>query len=127
MANESNLFTFAANCGYEVYKVTLTSFGPNPNRIRQYLRQRFVYTLAEALQVRPPIPLLVSIFCEEAQLIKNELESRGARTKLDYGYESSSENYPTVRISLFESIPNPTQPPKPVGSPMEANFSAKHV
>jgi hypothetical protein len=105
MANESNLFTFAANCGYEVCKVTLTSFGPNPNRIRQYLRQRFVYTLAEALQVRPPIPLLETIFCEEVQLIKNELESRGARTKLDYGCKSASEDYPKVRISLFESIP----------------------
>lgn len=62
--------------------MTLTSFGPTPNRVRQYLRQRFVYSLAEVLKIQIPTPLLSSVGGKGADLVGIELRSLGAEVRV---------------------------------------------
>lgn len=85
--------------------LTLTSFGPTPNRVRQYLRKRFVYSLAEVLRVQIPINLLSSIFEEEAYRILEELESLGAEARVRCKLGGpESESYPEVRLPLVYQV-----------------------
>jgi len=87
------------------YVVTLTFFGPNLNKVRQYLRERFVYTLAEVMALQTPLVLLSSADRDEADLLRVELQ------RLDAGIRVVSEPgprkdqiYPKLRVPLFRKI-----------------------
>jgi hypothetical protein len=90
------------------YHLTLTSFGPTPNRVRQYLRQRFVYSLAEVMAVKVPLPLLCSWFEDsDAKMVGQELERLGAEVQVvckHGGPEDESQHYPEVRVGLVYPI-----------------------
>jgi len=99
---------FCVDYGDE-YHLTLTSFGPTPNRVRQYLRQRFVYSLAEVMAVKVPLPLLCSWFEDsDAKMVGQELERLGAEVQIVFkpgGPEDGSQHYPGVRTPLVYPIP----------------------
>jgi len=87
------------------YRVTLTSFGPTPNRVRQYLRQRFVYSLAEVMLLRIPVRLFTTINVQEAEVMRDELKSLGAEVRVvEEPGGPISESYPEVRIPTFRRI-----------------------
>jgi hypothetical protein len=89
------------------YHVTLTSFGPTPNRVRQYLRQRFVYSLAEVMAVKVPLPLLSSVADSDAELVRLELESLGAEVQVvckHGGPRDEIQHYPGVRVGFVYPI-----------------------
>jgi hypothetical protein len=89
------------------YRLTLTSFGPTPNHVRQYLRQRFIYSLAEVMGVRIPLPLLSSVAESDADTVRLELERLGAEVQVTCeqgGPDDGSHKYPGVRIGFVYSI-----------------------
>lgn len=87
------------------YHVTLTSFGPNPNRVRQYLRQRFVYSLEEVLKIQVPVPLLVSVYEGDAEMVRVELEGLGAEVQVTCEPGGPERpGYPRVRIPFYSKI-----------------------
>lgn len=88
------------------YHVTLTSFGPTSNRVRQYLRQRFTYSLAEVMAVRIPLPLLNSNELE-AETLQIELERLGAEVRVTCkpgGPDDGSKHYPGVRVGFAHNV-----------------------
>jgi hypothetical protein len=88
------------------YYVTLTSFGPTPNRVRQYLRQRFTYSLAEVMVVRVPLPLLRSNDLE-AEVLVLDLESLGSEVQVlckPGGPDDGSQQYPRVRVGFAHKV-----------------------
>jgi hypothetical protein len=98
-------------CSYFVdymdeYHVTLISFGPTPNRVRQYLRQRFVYSLAEVMAVRIPLQLLNSNELE-AEVLQQELERIGAEAQVvckEGGPDDGTQQYPMVRVGFAHNV-----------------------
>jgi len=88
------------------YHVTLTSFGPTPNRVRQYLRQRFTYSIAEVMGVRIPLSLLNSNELE-AEALKIELEEIWAEVQITCkpgGPDDGSQHYPGVRVGFAHKV-----------------------
>lgn len=88
------------------YHVMMTSFGHSPNLVRQYLRQRFVYSLAEVMAVKIPLPLLNSNE-PDAEVLQYELESLGAEVKVTCvpgGPDDGSQRYPVVRVGLAHNV-----------------------
>lgn len=111
--DELSNILFVAQCPYFVdyvdeYHATLTSFGPTPNRVRQYLRQRFVYSLAEVMAVKVPLPLLCSWFEDsDAEMVRRELESLGAEVQVvckPGGPDGGNQHYPEVRTPLVYPV-----------------------
>lgn len=87
------------------YRATLTSFGPTPNRVHQYLRKRFVFTLAEVMKLGIPLPLLSSVEGKDADRVGIELRSLGAEVRVECVPGGPiSESYPEVRVPFYRQI-----------------------
>lgn len=86
------------------YKVTLTSLGPTPIRVRKYLRKRFVYSLAEVHSVQAPTPLFSTPFKHEAIRVRIELGRLGAEVRIEDRCGPDSETYPELRIPLLHGL-----------------------
>lgn len=87
------------------YEVTLISLGPSPNKVRQYLRERFTYTLAEVMAVKLPLVLFASPEPKDADLIKVEMEELGAGIRIVLQTRPREEPpYPQLRVPLPSRI-----------------------
>lgn len=108
MPDEEPVVVIAANYCIDYmdeYQVTMTSLGPNPNRVRQYLRKRFVFTLAEVLKVQIPITLLSTSYPEEAERVKSELVCLGAEVWVKWKPGGpNNDTYPEVRTPLLYQV-----------------------